>query len=255
MCTTLCSMSDYTPPILRRAPLQSMVCELRFPTRLAIQDDATRLQQALAEDYPLVETQAGLMLQMQGVPLSSTRYMFVSRDQSHAVLFTQTTLGLECRTGYEGWKAFCAKWERVVSALLDNFGGHVFQQRIGLRYINQIKAIAAEGLRGMEGRVNPALLQPLGDDSELFQQINSSMQELRVAQEFGVCTVRHGLQVSDDGEAAYILDFDYYSDEMTPLDLPAQIELLNRFNLGVWKLFRWSLSDEQYESFEPEDRE
>ena len=248
-------MSDYTPPILRRAPLQSMVCELRFPTRLALQDDATRLQQALAEDYPLVETQAGLMLQTQGVPLPSTRYAFVSRDGSHAVLFAQNTLALECRTGYEGWKAFCTRWEGVVSAAADNFGGHVLQQRIGLRYINQIEAVAAEGLRGMEGCVNPALLQPLGDESRLFQQINSSMQELRVAQELGVCTVRHGLQMSDDGDAAYILDFDYYSDEMTQLDVATQIELLNGFNLGVWKLFRWSLSDEQYERFEPEDRE
>lgn len=251
-------MSDYTPPILRRAPLQSMVCELRFPMRLAFQDDATRLQQALTEDYPIVETQPGLVIQAQGisVPAPALRFAYASVDGTHAVLLTSSTLALECRSDYQGWKPFCERWERVVSAVLKHFEDLVWQQRLGLRYINQIEvADPSAGLRAMEGRVHPALLQPLGDESGLYEEINSSFQELRVAQQLGVCTVRHGLRVGDDGEAAYLLDFDYYDDAMTRLDVQAQIEQLKGFNLGVWKLFRWSVSDKQYERFEPEDRE
>lgn len=225
--------------------------------RLAAQDDATRLQQALSEDYPLVETQPSLMTAMQGasVPTPTLRFSYVSVDGSHAVLFTSSTLGLECRSGYKGWKPFCERWERVLSTAREHVDELVWQQRIGLRYINQLDAVATDGLRGMEGRIHPALLQPLGDESGLFEQINASFQELRVAQEFGVCTVRHGLQVADDGEAAYVLDFDYYNDQMTRLDVTGQVELLKNFNLGVWRIFRWCLTDDQYQAFEPEDRE
>jgi uncharacterized protein (TIGR04255 family) len=258
MCTTVCTaMSEHTPPLLRAAPLQTMVCELRFPNRLGVQNDAVRLQQSLLADYPSVETQGGLVVAQGNLPTPTQRFVFASVDGSHAVLLTASTLALECRSGYEGWKFFCDRWTRVLEAAANSFGDLAWQQRIGLRYVNQLDAKASDGLTAMKGRINPSLLHPLEDDeSGLFNSIDTSFQELRVAQKFGVCTVRHGFQVAEgDDKAAYILDFDYYDDTMVELDKGSQIELLNNFNLGVWNIFRWCLTEQQYVEFKPEARE
>lgn len=255
MCALHCVvMTDVSPQFLRRAPLQSMVCELRYPMRLAPQDDATRLQQALAHEYPLPEAPSPLLIQTQGPSAAEgLRYTFTSPDAAHAVLLTPVTLALECRSGYNGWKSFRERWERLMAAAADTFSDLVWQQRIGLRYINRVEVDASDGLRSLEGRINSELLHPLGDESGLFNHINSSIQELRVKQDLGVCTLRHGLRVDDAAPAAYVLDLDYYDDRLTQLDVVTQMSLLDSFNLDVWKMFRWCVTDRQYDEFEPED--
>ena len=101
--------------------------------------------------------------------------------------------------------------------------------------------------------LSPELLGLAGSErwGEATQQ---SFQEWVLALETARCTFRHGFLPTavHGGDPYYLLDMDCYVEETQPFDVDEQVAHLDRFNDVAYDLFRGSLSDTLYESFEPE---
>lgn len=250
------------PPILRKAPLRVVAIELRFPDTVLLPEDLKKIRKALAADYPASDNEQGFGVEISlqaGVKQHAgfTRHTYKSRDGSHQVGLTSTALVLEARANYEGFKHFLERWQTVLGIVepaldLDT------QIRLGLRYVNQLVVEdPTTGLESVSGRINPALLSPLSADG-FEHAVTNSFQELRLQSERSKGTLRHGLQVAQEESpvpGVYVLDLDFYDDELTGYDNEAQKEKLKLFNTEIWKIFRWSLTDDEFARMEPEERD
>ena len=254
---------SYEPPILKNSPLQTVVLELRFPEVELLPEDRKALRRNLAKSYPVPTTQQGVSIQLniQGAIQqrqgAGRRYTYRSREGSHQVAVSSTALVLEARgRTYEGFESLLNRWLDVLDVVapivdLDT------QLRLGMRYVNQIPVEdASEGLDALVDRIQTALLSPLGTEGFEFS-IARSFQELRMTGAQGKATLRHGLQVPPLGEqraGIYMLDVDFYDDDLMEFDRDRHVDQLKRFNLEVWKVFRWSITDSEYERMQPEER-
>jgi uncharacterized protein (TIGR04255 family) len=254
---------DERPPILNKAPLRIVAVELRFPEAVLVPEDLKRIRKGLAKEYPASDTEHGVGIEIgpQGVRQQGTvqRHVYGSRDGSHQVGLTPSAVVLEARAKYEGFQHFLDRWIVVLRAIepvleLDT------QLRLGLRYVNQLVVEdASVGLEAVAGRINRALIAPFGADG-FDHTVASSLQELRLENTRGKATLRHGLQRAQDqngGSASgvYVLDIDFYDDELVDYDHDRQKDSLKMFNSEIWRLFKWSLTEEEYSSMDPQERD
>jgi uncharacterized protein (TIGR04255 family) len=262
LCTKVCTVEG-RPPILRKSPLQIVAAELRFPEAVFLPEDLKKIRRELGKDYPASSTEhgMGIELSIEGLRQQQTiqRHVYRTSDGAHQLGLTSTSLVLEGRGGgqYEGFERFLERWIKAVE-VVEPIAEISTQIRLGLRYINQLPVKdASPGLDALDGRINPALLSPIGADGFSFAVVTSA-QELRLANEYGKATLRHGLQVAQEGTPPagnYLVDIDFYDDEIADFELDKHVEQLKLFNSQVWSIFRWSLTDEEYERLEPKERE
>jgi uncharacterized protein (TIGR04255 family) len=225
-------------------------------------EDLKKIRKALAKDYPASDSEQGIGFEISlqgGVRQQTTmqRHVYKSREGSHQVGLTSSSLVLEARSDYEGFQHFLTRWLSVLDVMepileLDT------QLRLGLRYVNQLVVDdPARGLEAVSGRINPTLLAPF--QTEGFEHaVTSSFQELRLVKEGLKGTLRHGLQIAQDEtppQGVYLLDLDFYDDQLADYDNERQKESLKLFNSEIWKIFRWAITDEEFERMEPEDRD
>ncbi len=260
MCTTVCTMEG-RPPVLHNPPLAIVAVELRFPGAILLPEDYKKIRRELASEYPASDTEQGIgvELSVQGIRQQATteRQVYRTRDGVHQVALTPTALVLEARDGreYEGFERFLERWMKVLE-IVQPLAEINIQLRLGLRYVNQLPVEdASAGFDALTDRINPVLLSPAGAEGFDFS-VARSFQELRLVDAQGKATLRHGLQAADDESpppGAYILDIDYYDDELADYDPERQVERLKLFNWRIWNIFRWSITDSEYERMEPEE--
>jgi uncharacterized protein (TIGR04255 family) len=237
--------------------------ELRFPEAILLPEDLKAIRRGLAEQYPASGSEQGIAIELsvQGMRQQPTtqRQVYGSHDGSHQVGLTPTALVLEARGGaqYEGFEHFLDRWLAALDVVkpvaeIDS------QLRLGLRYVNQLPIEdASSGVAAMAERVNPALLAPFGADGFDFA-VATSFEELRLQNEHGKATLRHGLQIVGEGSpppGVYVLDIDFYDDELSAFDRDRHLEQLKLFNSQIWQVFRWSVVDAEYERMQPEERD
>jgi uncharacterized protein (TIGR04255 family) len=262
MCTTLCTVEG-RPPILRNSPLQIVAVELRFPEAVLLPEDLKNIRRGLAELYPASGTEHGLGIQLtpEGAVRQqekTQRQVYRTTDGAHQIGLTSTTLVLEARgPRYEGFEHFLNRWLTALDVVVP-VAEISLQQRVGLRYVNQLPIEdVTPGVAVLDRRVNPALLSPMGADGFGFR-VATSFEELRLQNEYGKATLRHGLQVGPEGTippGIYLLDIDFYDDQFVSFDRERHLEQLKLFNRQVWEIFRWSLTNPEYERMQPEERQ
>jgi len=260
VCTTLCNMSDFPAhrvvkqPVLRNSPLKNVVCQMTFPEILGLDSRAVRpIQIALSSKYPTVGRDQEMKLNVgaQGlVPTGEVRPTFSFRDNAGewSVTLTPDSLALETQA-YDDFTDFASRWHDVCREVVETM--EISQRdRIGLRYINHIPISPEDDLREI---IQTSLLgvagEPLGGAKKLIR----SFQEVVFEQEDGFVTLRHGL-LNSEGNDTYVLDFDYFSEIHTPLDLQEQDQTLIDFNHAIFDIFKGSLSKDAFDSFKPEER-
>jgi len=248
--------------MLRNPPLSIVALELRFPEAFLLPENLKEIRKGLVKEYPVSDTEQGVGIEISvgGVRQQPTieRHVYRTRDGAHTIALTSTSLVLEGRGGteYEGFEHFLERW-LVALDVVQRVAEIDTQIRLGLRYVNQLPVEdASGGLEAVRERINTALLSPLGADGFGFG-VTRSFQELRLANAQGKATLRHGLQIPQDdaaGPAAYILDIDFYDDEIADYERERQVEKLKTFNLEIWNIFRWSITDQEYDRMQPEER-
>ena len=51
------------------------------------------------------------------------------------------------------------------------------------------------------------------------------------------------------------LDIDFYEDALSGYDRDSHLEQLKLFNAQAWRIFRWSLTEDEYARMQPEERD
>lgn len=244
-------------PLLKRAPLVLTVCQLRFPLVLGFSDSLVRpLQTALADDFPDVEVEDLQQVQFgpEGITITGQQqrlYRFRTHEKDWVVSVGANALSLET-TAYNGFQDFIGRWGRVAGAAIEALDIR-HQERLGLRYVNELAAPAGATRKDLEALVRDDLLGPVGLHDRT-QELIKAWQELRFTQDDGACTIQHGYDRRTASDWAYVLDFDYYDDTGKSIELESQMQSLAQFNHRTYELFQWAVDEQRFESFEPEPR-
>lgn len=247
-------------PILRNAPLSAVIAQVRFQEVLGLSpEDVRPLQKVLADEYPLVDREEEMEMQLGPEGLAPTgnqrrKFRFRDSDQHWSVTLTPTSLSVET-SAYTDFKDFGRRWMRIAEPVVQVLEIPV-QERLGLRYVNHLAAPDEPTADALRQLVRPDLVALVGAHART-RSLRQSLQEARFAQDDGVITLRHGLVRSDEsgGEDIYMLDLDYYVEERRSMDPTNQLESLIAFNHGIYELFRWSVTDSTFATFDPEESE
>ncbi len=151
------------------APLQYVVCEIRFPFAPALQADSAigGLHPILGQHFPIVEptTEMTMVFAPQGAlpPSSEARTVrFLTRERRRAIYVTPTQLLVES-TEYARYEDFRDQVDLAISAVLKLGSLIAGVSRIGLRYIDEIRVDRAiEAASDWTGYIDERLLAPVG---------------------------------------------------------------------------------------------
>ena len=165
------------------APLRLVVAEYRFPhsPTLANPNVDDRLAESLGDlDLPIVEPLA------QNAESSSENFgfRFLSLDRTVAATVQPTRLAVET-TRYNTWKDFQDKYIRkILTSICIDIGKVVGLERIGLRYINEIRVLSKISQpKDWHEWINADLLTPL----KVAQPTGQSM----ILGQLGITTTEH----------------------------------------------------------------
>jgi uncharacterized protein (TIGR04255 family) len=235
--------------------IAEVICQLQFPQILAIASEPpARFQEAIREEYPLYERQAGfsappeiaeMLSQFQvGSPGEAVRHHFSTPDSTRSITLTPQFLAVSERS-YTEWGDLKREIERARQAL-EAVYQPAFYTRTGLRYQDLID----RKLVGLEDHpwrdlLNPAVSGYLGEPSFAEQVSESAASVLFSDSEAPDTFVRlqHGLSTREEepNNLLYSIDADYHT--LRRLDGGSVRDVLDRFNKEAGNLFRWSTSD------------
>lgn len=254
MCNRVCNMAfDFitTKPVLENPPLKLVLCQMRFPHRVGLSDSELRpVQKAVEADYPDTEigNLAGLTLGPTGMSAGEPERIFHFRSHGGAWTVTVTANSLSLETNaYVDFKDFLERWHNVATVVCGALDVSR-QDRIGLRYVDELPCPPNPGKSDLEKILIPALVGPVGAN-EHVESLVASMNELRFAQSPGACTLRHGLVQKADESFAYILDIDSYDESSADVNLEDQAKRLAVFNERAYSLFEWAVEPDFFKTF------
>lgn len=243
-------------PLLRKAPLVLSLCQMRFQDVLGFDEKMVRpLQVALSSAFPTVARQ--LVQQAAFGPAGITLgggqqeiFQFQTAANDWTVSIAPASLSLQT-TAYKGFHDFVERWQMVAAACIQALDVKQ-QDRLGLRYVNQLKASEGATRDDLTKLVRPELLGVIGAHDH-FAQVRKAWQELRFDQnDGGKLTLQHGYDQRAPSDWVYVLDFDHYDEEPQPPDIDGQVRTLAAFNHRIFDLFKWAVDEKCFETFEPE---
>ncbi len=127
------------------APLRLVTAEFRFPLSpiLAGGDLLSALSKALGGELPIIEpVPQGLQMSLGAEPqppkMTAGGFRLLSRDRTAAVTVDASRLAVET-TVYEHWETFRESIETALRAIGEELQAIVGLDRVGLRYINEIR--------------------------------------------------------------------------------------------------------------------
>jgi uncharacterized protein (TIGR04255 family) len=256
VCNTVCNVDfDFVKeqPRLLESPLKTVICQVRFPAQIGFSESHVRpVQRRLARDYPRAEVAhlSEVRVDAVGVTPLSNEQVFHLRDPvaSWTVTITRAFLSLET-TAYVDFPDFIRRWYAVMSVVAEELDLDR-QERIGLRYINEISVESEPTPEVLRSILRSEVVGIVGAHPAT-ERLITSMNELRFAEDRGACAVRHGLRRESE-KTVYVVDLDLYDDVPGELDVDGQAKLLGSFNHRAFQLFQWLVSSEQFERFRPE---
>ncbi len=245
-------------------PLREVICQLRFPTILAISADSPVAFQEVVRraGYPIYETDAAgeaeipsevtQRLRIEFVPVEPD-HRFSSEDAKRMIALSKDFLAVTDRN-YREWSDFRDDLLELARQAFEAQFEPTYYSRVGLRYRNIVKR-AELGLEDVPWSelVNPSLAGILGDKhvSEDISTLQATvLLSLTDEVEGGQLRLRHGLVTASPEEApAYLVDADFYvQDRRNPDDVPT---ILATFNELAGRLFRWAITPRLHEVLDP----
>ncbi len=129
----------------RNAPVHEVICQLRFPTILSINNtDPADFQEMIRDAFPqYVRRQENSAPQIQGLGSGTPQiiqqpptfnYNFLSADGRWRLNLTKDFIGLSTLS-YPGWEEFAQHLDKPLAAFIKLYQPAYFQ-RVGLRYLN-----------------------------------------------------------------------------------------------------------------------
>lgn len=252
--------------VFRENPLAEVICQLRFPTILAIATSPpTDFQDALRESYPVYEREDGLQpppelqslvggLSLPGTapPPEAVHHRFQTEDGNRVITLTTSFLAVADKD-YERWETFRAEVDRARTAVEAIYRPAYFD-RVGLRYQDVIQR-SRLGLQEVEwgDLLNPPLSGLLSADEPIRPKVRHARTDAIIdLNGEGSVRVQHGLVQSND-EQVYLIDSDFFSETHTTGD--DALRRLDIFNGQAGNLFRWAIQQRLRDALGPTELE
>ncbi len=258
---------DYTRVLYEKNPLESVICQLRFPQILRIDaQPPVDFQERLRSEYPILNVRAPsdasislppaieklLSPQIQGAHAGDKRiYDFSSADETWQISLAGNFIALTA-TEYRRWEDFRTRLLVALEAL-ESIYRPSFYTRIGLRYRDVIR----RSMLDLKDVPWAELLQP---------QVAAELTSLDVARsakgarrqiainlddEQGQVLVRHGLITPKGGEEiCYLIDADFFNDQKAEAEHARR--RLDYFNRQGGRFFRWCITERLHNAMEPQ---
>jgi len=255
-------VDEATPRVVyEHPPLALVVAQLTYFSRPLSEQAVTEFQKAIADEYPIPERQevqptqviaTGSQVGVQSGAITS-QWRIASEDDNWVVTLGERVLSLEVRS-YTSFDEFGARFRNVLQALVDTLVV-TRGQRLGLRYVNEIRSdilpleeVLRSELRGLLGF--SALIGDLKQSVGLavFDEGRGKRVNVQHGLLPGGTTVIPLAGTQPDQSRFLLLDVDAYQEFKAPnylaVTAPTVGEKLEEFHQFVSAFFRWSTSDE-----------
>lgn len=254
--------------IYRRNQLVEVICQLRFPTILAIgAREPVDFQEAIRGIFP------NYQLRHDRIPPKVTaepgqpakvepqkpivNHQFATVDGRYRINLSQGFISLTCN-GYTSWEDFARMMDKPLASFIEIYKPAHFE-RVGLRYLNAVsrKQLGLEQLSWKE-LIEPCYLGMLaaedvneGAFSRCTQDVEMALPgNCRLKLHVGPGLVRRGQSVTD-GEVKMILDLDVSVSGSVPVSLAASS--MQTVHVHADSVFRGAITDTLHDAMEPEE--
>lgn len=245
---------------LARSPLVSVVCQVRFD--LTPQASEAKTARAFHEAlggpggrYPKLESIAETTINLAVGPNilpsfgqqagATTGWRLTNEDGTRTIGLMPHSLTFEDRD-YDGWENdFGPQLDEALAALHEHLDP-VFEQRLGLRYINQITEPDVREADGWRGWIDSALLG-IVMHNEIASYVKLARQQVSLELDNDMrCTLNHGFAPDPEREGAltYLVDIDVSREGMRAFDRNAISATAAQFNAQALRLFQMTVTPE-----------
>lgn len=215
--------------------IRQAVCEFRFPTIFEIEEQRPPAQfwKVIRKHFPIHEIQKGVSL-APGSMTQASAHQFRSRQGRWAIALRASAITLETAK-YGSFDEFFEQLRIVEEAAQQTIDSE-FYTRVGLRYIN----VLPYGQDDLGLWVNDALVGPLSKG--VYGDATEHSQQVRGVTQCGGFTFQHSLLTdpNSDGKRSYVLDFDFYREEVEVTDALTTVKKLHELEFSM---FSWALGD------------
>ena len=259
--------SDRPRTIYRNAPAHEVICQLRFPTILTINNvEPANFQEAVRDAFPqYIRRQEAAPPRITGLggpnpqveqqaPVSN--YNFLSADGRWKLNLTRDFIALST-LAYSGWEEFARHLDKPLASFIKLYQPAYFQ-RVGLRYLN----ILSRSKLGLEGTpwaelIAPAYTGPLREPDaveenflncgcDLVLKLDSSCQAKIHA---GPGKLKAAPNAPQDPETNFIFDMDLSMGGNVPCTLSAGA--LETLHGHAGRVFEGAVTDRLRAAMEP----
>ena len=261
--------SDHPRTHYRNAPAHEVICQLRFPSILTINNvEPADFQEAIRAEFPqYARRQDAAPPRITGLGSPNpkveqqppvTNHNFVSEDNQWKLNLTKDFIALSTLR-YPGWEEFARQLDKPLAAFIRLYKPAYFQ-RVGLRYVNLISRTRL----GLEDRswtelIAPAYTGPMREEdasedrflscgSDLIVKLDSSCQAKIHA---GIGKIKNNAPgAPQDPEVKFVFDMDLFMAGNTPCTLAAAA--LETLHGHAGRLFEGAVTDTLRSAMDPE---
>ena len=166
---------------------------------------------------------------------------FQGVDDGWSVAIARDFVSLET-TAYEKYEELRERLAEVLDATLAL--GIKLRERLGLRYVDEIRHPDAKKPGDWRRFINEKLLGMVGGD-ELGDDVIQALQDIRLREDDGTLAIRHGylgVEVAA-GEPFYLLDLDYYDGRPRPLQAEQLLSQLDDYHHAMHNVWETAITD------------
>lgn len=248
---------------LQNHQLAQVLCQIRFSTVLRInQDDAViAFQEAIRQTYPRYAKQQamGVLVTPQGIQhqqAAAAQHRFDDSEGIFTAVLAPDFVALET-SQYADIDDFVSRVETLATAVQEHYAP-AEMQRVGLRFINELRLTDPDPKAEMREAISPALLGPVGAE-ELVGGVGAAQQVLELRGDTSRMLVRHGLDLQGGttvvplGETQpdprqafpfYLMDIDAFAEQPVRYSVDGIEATLREFNDDVRSLFAWGVRED-----------
>ena len=252
--------------IYQNNQLAEVVCQLRFPTILAVgAKEPVDFQEAIRQVFPqYARRQEQLPPKVVNVPGQPPRvepqkpvvnHQFVTADGSYRINLTQNFISLSCGK-YSRWEDFARMMDQPLASFIEIYAPAYFE-RVGLRYLNAFSRRDLE----LEGTPWKDLLEPqylgllVSEDvpEQAFSRCSQDVEAAipggcRMKLHVGPGMIKRGNDASDK-EVKLIFDLDVFMGGNIPVNMAAGAMQTTHAQAG--SIFRDAITDTLQDAMEP----
>jgi len=210
---------DYEPCTYENNQLLEVICQLRFPTILSINESMpAAFQEDVRGEFPQFSVNTERLPPQPGAaptdpPRTVNNYQFMSADSKWKLNLTQNFIALST-VSYTDWRGFAGRLDKPLGKFIQRYRPAYFE-RVGLRYMNAVSR-SSLGLEETPWNdlIQPAWLGILDEEDVPEQAVTQSVTEAEMGLPGGVRLKAHTgpgrikRQGKEDPEVRFIMDFD-----------------------------------------------